>query len=94
MQPLLENKAKTEVGMRHVTPLVEAYLCGHQGIVQLLLDCRANVNVISKFGTPLVAAILGESEECVAVILRDKRLKRHQQTEFGTALHHATYLGR
>lgn len=92
---LLDRKAKTEVGRGSVTPLIEACCCGHAAVVRELLRRRADVNVVSKgFGTPLSAAILGSSEDCVAEILGDPRLKKyHGDYEFGTALHEAACHG-
>ncbi|RYP45863.1 hypothetical protein DL768_007859 [Monosporascus sp. mg162] len=90
---LLRKKADTEMGSGSITPLVEACCCGHVGVVEALLAGGAKVNVKSRLGTPLGAAILAASEECVAAILKSKRVKKHESTEFGTALHDAAYRG-
>ncbi|PGH14951.1 hypothetical protein AJ80_05714 [Polytolypa hystricis UAMH7299] len=75
---LLEKRANTEIGKETATPLIEVCCCDHAAVVQALLARRADVNVESKFGTPLAAAILGSSKECVAIILANKRLKKYR----------------
>ncbi|KAK0707371.1 hypothetical protein B0H67DRAFT_685700 [Lasiosphaeris hirsuta] len=91
---LLEKKAKTETGGNSLSPLAQACACGHAKVVQVLLDHGAKVNAKSgPLGqTPLAAAIAGDSEECVAVVLAHPRLKKHGgKYEHGTALHQAAY---
>lgn len=93
---LLEKKARTKADRKTITPLVQACLCGHAEVAQALLEHGADVN--AECGsqdtpqTPLLASIMGGSEECVAVVLASRRLEKSRGTyEFGTALHQAAY---
>ncbi|GAB1317934.1 hypothetical protein MFIFM68171_08144 [Madurella fahalii] len=93
---LLERGARTRsTDKAGNTPLIEACWSGHVDVVKQLLDRRAKINVRGRLGTPLVAAIMAESETCVDLLLKDgrQRIKKNIRTEYGTALHDAAHRG-
>ena len=82
-----------EIG-NHETPLILATWKGHLDIINLLLDCGANVNAATDLHTPLILSAEGDREDILEHLLKrgadvnGQSVQTHQ-----TALHIAAIFG-
>lgn len=71
------------------TPFLLACYNGNAAIVQYLVDKVADVNGVSKYGTPLMAAVYKRDEKIVSILLKHGVDVNKTDAKGTTALHYA-----